>query len=150
MTTGPLIASHTNANSVCRSPGNFDDDQLKAVAQTGGVVALIANGLTVSTKPNLTLSDFVDHLEYIVERAGVDHVGIGPDIVEDSFYPVDAYRRIFADEGFWSTHYPDGFGSHRELPNVTAELLGRGYSEADVCKILGENILRVYSTVWGC
>jgi len=147
--TGPVIASHTNARELCPYPGNLDDHQLIEIAQTGGLIAPIANATIVSTKPRVTLSDFVDHIDHMVQCIGIEHVAIGPDIVEDSHYPLEAYRRIFADDGFWSTSYPEGFSTHRQLPNVTAELLRRGYSEADVRKILGENLLRVYSTVWG-
>jgi membrane dipeptidase len=145
---GPVIASHTNASELCAHEGNLDDDELKAIAETGGLVAPIANGMTVSSKPRVTLSDFVDHIDHMAQCMGIDHVALGPDIVEDSHYPLEAYRRLFADEGYWSTHYPEGFSTHRELPNVTAELLRRGYSETDVRKVLGENLLRVYSTVW--
>ena len=149
LASGPVIASHTNAHALCPRGGNLNDAELREVAQTGGLVAPIANGTIVSTKPHVTLSDFVDHIDHMVECMGADHVAIGPDIVEDSHYPLEAYRRMFADEGYWSTHYPEGFSSHRELPNVTAELLRRGYAETDIRKILGENLLRVYSTVWG-
>ncbi len=145
----PLIASCSDAYGVCDYPGNFDDQQLDALAKKGGVIGLIANGHSVTRKPDPTLADFVDHIDYIVERVGTAHVCIGPDIVEDSFYPIETYHRMFAEEGFWSARYPEGFQTHGELPNVTAELLRRGYLELDVRKILGENILRVYGEIWG-
>jgi membrane dipeptidase len=145
---GPVIASHTNAAALCQRPGNLDDRQLDAIGENGGVVGLIANGEIVTDNPHPTVADFVNHIDYIASRIGVDHVAIGPDIVEESFYPMDTYRRVFGDEG-WSTHYPEGLSSHRDLPNVTAELLRRGYKPEDLQKILGENILRVYQAVWG-
>jgi membrane dipeptidase len=145
---GPVIASHTNAAALCQRPGNLDDTQLDAIGENGGVIGLIANGEIVTDNPHPTLGDFVNHIDYIVARIGVDHVAIGPDIVEESFYPMETYRRVFGGQG-WSTHYPEGLTSHRDLPNVTAELLRRGYRTEDVRKILGENILRVYGAVWG-
>jgi membrane dipeptidase len=146
---GPFIASCSNAYGVCDYGGGLDDEQMDTLGKHGGVMALIANNQCVSTKPQPTVADYVDHIEYIAEHIGIDHVAIGPDIVEDSFYPIETYHRMFADIGFWSTTYPKGFESHRELPNVTAELLRRGYAEADIQKVLGENILRVYREVWG-
>ncbi len=146
---GPFIAGNSNADAVCHYGGGLDDQQMDILGKHGGVMALIANNHCVSTKPHPTVADFVDHIDYIAERIGIDHVAIGPDIVEDSFYPIETYRRMFAEIGFWSTTYPEGFGSHRELPNVTAELLRRGYGEGDIRKVLGENMLRVYREVWG-
>jgi membrane dipeptidase len=145
----PIIASHSNATGICGYPGNFSDERLKALKEKNGLIALIANGKLVTTKPTITLGDFVDHIDYIANLIGVDHVAIGPDIVEDTFYPIETYRRLYAEEGYWSARYPAGFESHSQLPVVTAELLRRGYSDTDVRKILGENLLRVYQQVWG-
>ena len=146
---GPFIAANSNAQGLCDYGGGLDDEQIAVLGKHGGVMALIANNSCVSNKPHPTVADYVDHIDYIAERVGIDHVAIGPDIVEDSFYPVETYRRLFADIGFWSTTYPEGFASHRELQNVTAELLRRGYAEPDIQKVLGGNILRVYREVWG-
>ncbi len=146
----PLIASNTNVRAVCDHPGALSDDQLRALAKRGGLVGVIANHRIVrkdQKKPSI--ADFVDHITHIAEVAGVDTVGLGPDIVEDSWYPQEAYRRVFADVGYWSCLYPDDFESIAQLPNVTAEMLRRGFGERDVKKILGGNILRVYKQVWG-
>lgn len=146
---GPVIASHSNAYGVCDYPSNLTDDQLKALGACGGVVGLIANGKLVSRKARSTLADFVDHIDYIADRVGIEHVAIGPDIVEDTFYPIEVYRRMFGEHGFWSAAYPDGLSSHRDLPAVRHELTRRGYSPADIDLVLGENVLRVYAQVWG-
>ncbi|NNF98191.1 MAG: hypothetical protein HKM93_02345 [Desulfobacteraceae bacterium] len=147
----PVIASANNAQAVFNHPGNLRDEKLKALAQKGGVVGPIANNNLVTDKRKKpTLADYVDHIDHMVQVMGIDHVGFGPDIVEDSWYPLETYRRMFKDIGYWSCLYPDDFENHSQLPNVTAELLSRGYTESDVKKILGENILRVYQKVWGC
>ncbi|MDQ7792924.1 MAG: membrane dipeptidase [bacterium] len=146
---GPIIASCTNAVAVHGFSGNFTDDQLRAVAQKGGVIGLHANGKLVSSSPKPTLSEFVDHIDHIAAVVGIDHVGLGPNIVEPTFYPTEAYERLFSDVGVWRAVYPEGFGSYSELSNVTAELLRRGYADADVQKVLGDNALRVYEDVWG-
>jgi len=146
---GPFIVSLGNAYGVHDYRGNLTDKQLEALAGKNGVIALIANGKLVTGKPQVTIGDFVDHIDYIVNLIGIDCIGIGPDIVEDGMYPIETYRRMFADEGWWSAVYPEGFSTHAELHNVTLELLKRGYSDNDVSKILGGNILRVYKEVWG-
>lgn len=147
----PMIASGSNAKALNDVHGNLSDEQLKAIAQKGGVVGPIANNRCVtSARPKPTLADFVDHIDHMVQVMGIDHVGIGPDLVEDNWYPLETYRRMFKHAGYWSCLYPDDFENHTQLPNVSAELLQRGFKEADVKKILGENLLRVYSEVWGC
>ena len=77
--------------------------------------------------PPATLKDFVDHLDHAVKVAGPDHVGIGTDF--------DGGGGIL------------GFNDASEAPNVTAELVRRGYSERDIEKIWGGNLLRVWRAV---
>ena len=78
--------------------------------------------------PNTTLSMLVDHIEHIAKVAGIDHVGLGSDF--------DGVPNL-----------PEGINDVSELPNVTYELLRRGYSDADVLKILGGNLLRAFEEV---
>jgi len=78
--------------------------------------------------PPVTVARIVDHIDHIVRLVGVDHVGIGSDF--------DGVQAVSAD-----------LKSVSELPNLTAELLRRGYSESDVDKILGGNMLRVMEEV---
>jgi membrane dipeptidase len=77
--------------------------------------------------PKATLNDYVDQIDYVVKRIGVDHVGIGTD------FNHGAGIIGFDDEG--------------QAPNVTRELVRRGYSDADIRKIWGENFLRVFAAV---
>ena len=77
--------------------------------------------------PPATLKDFADHLDHAVKVAGVDHVGIGTDF--------DGGGGVL------------GFNDASEAPNVTEELVRRGYSEADIQKIWGGNLLRVWNEV---
>ena len=76
--------------------------------------------------PPLPLSKLIDHIDHIVKIAGVDHVGIGADF-----------------DG--AVDMPEGASDVSMLPNITYELLKRGYSEKDIRKILGENFLRVFA-----
>jgi len=77
--------------------------------------------------PGATLKDFVDHLDHAVKVAGIDHVGIGTDFDGGGGIP--------------------GFNDDTEAPNVTIELVRRGYTEAQIRKIWGENLLRVWRDV---
>lgn len=163
----PVIASHSCARAICDNPRNLDDNMLKMLAENGGVVQMCilsdyvetpeafperdsaknavrekhGNYYSLSDSGKVaflddwfavdrifpeklsTVSRVVDHIDHMVQVAGIDHVGIGTDFdggggVEDCF---------------------DVAG----LPNITAELLKRGYSRKDIRKIWGENLLRV-------
>ena len=74
----------------------------------------------------MPISKLIDHIDYIVKVAGIDHVGIGADF-----------------DG--AMDFPEGAQDVSMLPNITYELLKRGYSEKDIRKILGENFLRVFA-----
>ena len=80
----------------------------------------------VNPLPPTPISKLIDHIDHIVKIAGIDHVGIGADF-----------------DG--ANDFPEGAGDVSMLPNVTYELLKRGYSEKDIRKILGENLLRVFA-----
>jgi membrane dipeptidase len=77
--------------------------------------------------PTATLKDFVDHIDHAVKVAGIDHVGVGTDFDGGGGIP--------------------GFNDDTDAPNVTIELVRRGYSESQIKKIWGENLLRVWSDV---
>ena len=79
--TGPVIASHSNARALREHPRNLPDDLLRAIAQTGGVIGVTAVPGVHLDQPG-TLAAWVDHLEHVVEVAGIDHVGIGADFIE--------------------------------------------------------------------
>ncbi len=158
----PVIASHSSAYAICPSPRNVPDDILKAVKSNGGVVMVnFFSGFIVpesgrklravlqemrSKYPDRaararamedwsksegaklargTYRDVADHIDHIVKVAGIDHVGIGSDFDGISMSPV-------------------GLEDVSCYPRLTEELLHRGYSEADIHKILGGNVLRAF------
>ncbi len=116
----PIVATHSSARALSNVPRNIPDDLLRRIAKNGGVVQ-VANPL-----PPLPISKLIDHIDHIVKVAGIDHVGIGADF-----------------DG--AVDMPEGAQDVSMLPNITYELLRRGYSEADIRKILGENFLRVFA-----
>ncbi|WP_214000841.1 dipeptidase [Arsukibacterium sp.] len=159
----PVIASHSSLRSFV--PGferNMDDDMIKALAKNGGVIQInfgssfvtaIANQYGAMRKaaaekagvandaafanvfrqqqpyPFATLETVLDHIDHVVQLVGIDYVGIGSDYdgVGDSL--------------------PEGLKDVASYPNLIAGLLERGYSEADIDKILSGNLLRVWREV---
>jgi len=129
-TKAPIIASHSACASLTASDRNLTDDQLRALARNGGVIQIAAVPNYIRAKDPAappTLKDFVDHLDHAAKVAGIDHVGIGSDFDGGGGVP--------------------GFNSVAEAPNVTIELVRRGYTEAQIRKVWGENLLRVWRDV---
>jgi membrane dipeptidase len=167
----PVIASHSSARVFSNHRRNIPDELLKRIAQNGGVVMVnfypvfldervrtadIARDAKLKAQrdalraqfkddrkrldeelkklndanpiPNTTLSMLVDHIDHIAKVAGVDHVGLGSDF--------DGVPNL-----------PEGINDVADLPNITYELLRRGYSERDVLKILGGNFMRAFAEV---
>lgn len=173
-TSAPIIASHSNARAIVNVPRNLTDEQIRAVARTGGVVCVVfypafvepgwqelkekvdgeiapqvseagrkaeGNGSVkrlardrvrereyAKRLPPVGVSRVVDHIDHIVRLVGVDHVGVGSDF--------DGIQAV-----------PRDLATVADFPNLTAELVRRGYSEDDVMKILGGNVLRVMKAV---
>lgn len=132
LTKAPIIASHSGVRAICNHSRNLDDEQLRAMGRNGGVVQLVAFNSYVKCGPSsngarATVRDFVDHIDYTVKLIGIDYVGISSDF--DGGGGVEGWRD--ASETF----------------NVTLELVRRGYTEAQIAKIWGGNLLRVLDEV---
>jgi len=173
----PVIASHSSARALVDAPRNMTDEMLKAMTKNGGVVQvnffngfidedfrkaqiaqakdqaaavqqyvdqMKAEGRTVSyidedrierewaaKIPRPPLKSLIDHIDHIAKVAGIDHVGLGSDF-----------------DGV-SGATPQGIDSAADLPKITQALLDRGYSAADIRKILGGNLMRVFREVEG-
>jgi membrane dipeptidase len=149
----PLVFSHSNVRKLCENRRNIWDDQIKAVAAKRGVVGI--NGFPAFVKKGAqpTIADFIDHIDYVANLVDVDHVGLALDYYGQGT-PADYAEAIKsgrwrADEYPPPPHiYPRGIEDARGFPNITRELLRRGYKDEEVLKVLGGNWLRVFREVW--
>ncbi len=154
---GPVICSHTNCRALRNNPRCMTDDLMRAIAARGGVIGITCYGFFLTDTGKGTMDLFLDHIDHAVKTAGADHVGIALDQIE---YPKPPPAPIdgVEDDPFVSPakaypadyfSYTAGLETPAEIPRITEGLLRRGYSEADVTKIMGENWLRVYEEAWG-
>ncbi len=153
----PVTANHTSAKGLFSHSRGKDDDCLKAIAGTGGLIGVLAVPayLTDSNKPSI--EHMLDHIEYIAGLVGWQHVAIGTDWPLQA--PIEIQRPLFspsnADTGFRAEDALDvevnldGFDDCRDMPNITRGLVSRGWSDEAVIAVLGENALRVFAAVCG-
>ena len=157
----PVAITHANARSFCDHPRNRTEESLKLLAAKGGVIGACSFVPFLPKGHDSTLEDFVDAIDNMVERLGIDHVGIGTDNTQDQ--PLEFWHYIAAQQGtkFPSTFadgsvpytdlcfQPKGMETPAQFPRLAEALLDRGYSAADAVKILGGNWLRLFEEAWG-
>lgn len=123
----PIVCSHSSSRALCDHPRNLTDDQLRALAATGGVAQVTFYSGFLRKDGQATILDAVAHLNHMVQVMGIEHVGIGTDFDGDGGVP--------------------GLASASELINFTRRLLRERYTEADLRLIWGGNFLRVMEQV---
>jgi membrane dipeptidase len=139
--SGPVCCSHSNCKKLHHHFRTIDDEQIKALAKTGGVLGVNAIATMVAEEP--TLDKLVDHIVHIAELVGIDHVGLGLDFVKDDgpLYPED---EIF---GIGQNKLIPHFENEDDLINITEHLVKRQFRENEIRKVLGGNFLRVLKQV---
>jgi membrane dipeptidase len=138
--TRPVVASHSSAHALLQHHRNLTDDRIRGIAATGGVVGV--NFMAGFIDPdNPTVERLVDHVLHIASVAGIDHVGLGPDFIQE--YALETYVDDLVIEGVSLKQAIPGLGGPTGLPLVTDELVARGVAEDEIRAILGGNWLRV-------
>jgi membrane dipeptidase len=139
--SGPVCCSHSNCKKLHHHFRTVDDEQIKALAKSGGVLGVNAIATMVAAEP--TLDKLVDHIVHIAQLVGIEHVGLGLDFVKDDgpLYPED---EIF---GVGQNKLIPNFENEDDLINITEHLLKRQFRENEITKILGGNFLRVLRQV---
>jgi membrane dipeptidase len=138
----PIIASHSNCRALADHPRNLTDEQIKAVAETGGVIGINSINRFV-TPPDLP--HLLDHVDRLVRVAGREHVGLGLDFCAYLLEHTSAVERSGMRKGAFLS--VDGLAGDADVPKLPAELARRGYPPDTIDLIMGENFLRVFRCV---
>ncbi len=145
----PCIFSHSVARALVDHERNISDEQILALAKTGGVIGINGIGFMLDAAGLADGENVVRHIDYVAELIGPQHVALGLDFVIDDAHMQTVYRAnrdLMYPNGYppppWQYLPPEG------LPEIVSLLLKRGYSEDAVRGILGDNFLRVAAEVW--
>lgn len=132
-TTKPIIASHSNAKSLCNHRRNLTDEQIKAIASRDGLIGVNAyKGFVAIDPARQNVERYIDHIEHMVSLVGVKHVALGFDFCE-YLYPDKKQEDI----------NPQGLENASKAFSVIDGLYKRGYNESDIRKIVLENFMRI-------
>jgi len=126
--TRPIIASHSSCRALCNHRRNLDDDQIKALAQQGGVMQIcLYKGFINESPDKASLSDAIRHILHVIDLVGIDYAGIGSDFDGDGELT--------------------GCRAANELMQITMRLIAEGLDDESIAKIWGGNLMRVMSEV---
>lgn len=145
----PDAFTHANAKGVFDHPRNLTDEQIKRVAEKNGVIGVCSSCVFLKPIERPSVEDIVDHLDYFVQLVGIDHIGFSTDAYD---YTKGYYENIAA--GIWNpADYPappifDPVGP-TNMFDMAESLGNRGYTHADIAKVMGGNFLRLFEEVWG-
>lgn len=146
--SAPVIVSHGNPCGVYESRRNLTDEQIKAVAASGGVIGVCAFPGFVSAA-DADLSKLLDHVDYLADLVGAEHVGLGMDYAVETEEDYDFYR--YEEDTYprppWT--WPTGIAGFADIRNIGDGLARRGYRTDQIEGIASGNFLRVFREVWG-
>lgn len=154
----PIILSHVGARSLWNTKRLTPDEVLIACAKKGGVIGVEAAPHTTITEKNKehSIESFMEHFEYIKNLVGIDHVAFGPDTVYGDHVKLHSVlaakfdiKKITGTKEHPKVEYVKGLENPTETSkNIVRYLVKHGYSDEEIEKVLGGNILRVLKQVW--
>ena len=124
LSVAPVIASHSSVRALTDHVRNLDDETLLRLREDGGVVQIVAYESYIGDENSRAVSDLIDHVDHAVNLIGIEHVGFSSD--------------------FGGGGGVDGWNDATETPNITAELVRRGYSAQEIDLLWSGNLLRVW------
>ena len=150
----PVAYTHCLPSGLKAHPRNKSDEELRFIADHGGFIGVTMFPPFLRRGTASTVDDYVDAIDYVINVAGEDSVGIGTDFTQD--YGPAFFDWITHDKGyarrltaFGDIVNPKGIRTIGELPNLTAAMVRKGWSEKRIRKVLGENWLALLARVWG-
>lgn len=154
----PVFITHAGARALWNTPRLKPDEVIKRCAEKGGVIGIEAAPHTTITRNNLThsLESFMEHFEYCVDLVGIDHVAFGPDTLFGDHVGLHSALRealsLGASKGkepYPVVEFVDGIENPaEEFHNIVRWLVKHDYSDEDIAKVIGGNIMRVLDEVW--
>lgn len=155
--SAPVFANHTSAQGLYNHARGKSDQELKAIADTGGVIGVVTVPYIISPNMKPTIDEVLDHIDYIANQVGWQHVGIGsdwpmqlpPELIETTLGSAIQEIGFRNEDNVSVTSVVRGFEDGRDMPNFTRGLVKRGYSDQQIKGILGENFMRVFEAVCG-
>jgi len=156
----PVAATHSNARRLCDTPRNLSDETIKAIGAKGGVIGINAfPGFVSRVKEgkDLTINDYLEHLDYIAGLIGPDKVGIGTDLIDgkteaDYLTPdglMGVGRYPYKPDAYPPFPWIYPVRTIEKYPDIVEGLIRRGYSDDHIRGIMGGNFLRLFRLVWG-
>lgn len=134
----PIVASHSNARALCSAKRNLTDEQLKAIKDLDGLVGMNSFNMFVSNNvERQNLDKFVEHIAYVAEKIGVEHVGFGFDFFE--FLPKNATQTY----SFQESSFTKGLEDCSKVPLLIDKMRNMGFSEKEIELISRENWMRI-------
>ena len=150
----PVCYSHCLPTGLKAHPRNKSDAQLRTIADRGGFIGVTMFPPFLKQGSDATVADYVEAIDYVVDLAGEDCVGIGTDFTQG--HGKEFFQWLTHDKGyarrlteFGEIVNPEGMRTLGEFPNLTAAMLDAGWTEAKIRKIMGDNWVRVLAEVWG-
>ncbi len=149
----PVAYTHCLPAGLKQHPRNKSDEELRFIADHGGFVGVTMFTPFLKRGPESTVDDYIEAIDYVIDIAGEDQVGIGTDFTQG--YGEPFFRWITRDKGyarplteFGEIKFPEGFSSIGEFPNLTLAMERAGWTESRIRKILGLNWVRLLDEVW--